>query len=477
MVSEGGTAVGGTVRRAVLLALLLPSTGCSFLPAEFNLSPLYRQRLDRDGSVLEWDCLWPIFHYERTAEGFDDFRIRPLYRRIGEPEAIEHEFLTPLGMLRTDHEEAHSRLFPLWRCDSRINEEGQRDVDWYLIFPFLWGGWNEDGSENYLALIPIYADIPNFLAYDRLKLHLFPLHVETMKGGHRHHLALWPFIAWSNCAEANHSWFHVLPFYGQDIEPGHYERYWFLWPIFHWSRENLDSDDPVDTIWLWPIFGVRRSRDVDGWSILWPFFEKTSRTGHFYKLNVLWPFFHYFENRQRDNLVQWWLWPLVGHVESDRQHSWTFLWPLLWFRQFDDPDGSERENWVLPVFWEVHRARKDGTREDFVKIWPLGHDSVTRDADGHPVLGDWSMPSLLLWRNNQAWGMREAYGFLWELLYGRAIDDDSFDVIGNLFTTRTRQGRTQTSMPLLFSYEADQDGSVLRLFQFLPIRFGSGGPR
>ena len=72
------------------------------MPGELNLSPIYRHRLDGDGSVLEMDVLWPLVHYEKTPEGGSDFRIRPFYRYVsatsptGRP-AEEHQFLWPLG--------------------------------------------------------------------------------------------------------------------------------------------------------------------------------------------------------------------------------------------------------------------------------------------------------------------------------------------------------------------------------------------
>ncbi|MGA0870019.1 MAG: hypothetical protein ACO3UM_13910 [Planctomycetota bacterium] len=100
---------------------MLACTSCTWLPHEFNLSPLYRQRLADDGTPLEVDALWPLVHYERTEEGGHDFRVRPLYRRVTEPDqrdfvdrpATEHQFLWPLGRVRVDDEQQTARLFPL----------------------------------------------------------------------------------------------------------------------------------------------------------------------------------------------------------------------------------------------------------------------------------------------------------------------------------------------------------------------------
>ncbi|HEX5051531.1 MAG TPA: hypothetical protein VFZ65_07140 [Planctomycetota bacterium] len=457
------------------------------MPRELNLAPVWFHRLDADGEVLEWDCLWPILHYERTPEGGDDFRIRPLYRRVTEPEAkaVEHEFLWPFGRVRSDPDETSHRLFPLWSWRGRENDNGERDVDWYLIFPFLWGGASSDDRENYFAFLPFYADIPQFLTYDRFYSVLFPLYVRLDKNGHRHRLFLWPLIGTSSCAENGHQWFRILPFYGYDIEPGQHDRRFALWPFFAWSTENIDSfavtsEDragPARSFWLWPFVGWRTGPTVGGWMVLWPFFQHTWKQDHFIALNLFWPLFHYYWNRAEDNVTQWWFWPFVSSVKSDDQRTWSLFWPLIWWREYDDPGTHTEQQWILPFFWHVAQELEPAGREDFVKVWPFGHRTAKYDGEEQRVGGDWSLLSPWPWRQGNATGMHENYGFLWELAYGsqRAPDDDALDVVGRLYTARERGGESTSSVPLLFNYERDKHGArTLRLFQFLPIPLGGG---
>lgn len=483
MVTAGGSADTPWRRQAcglVLLVLLLATCGsCSMLPRELNLSPLWFHRLDENGEPLEWDLLWPLFHYERTPDGGDDFRIRPLYRRVTEPAlaATEHQFLWPLGRVRSDPEESNQRLFPLWSWRSRDNEDGVHEVDWYLLFPFIWGGNSDDDREDYLAVIPFYADIPQFLSYDRFQMIAWPLFLRLDKEGHRHRMLLWPLIGFSSCAENDHSWFRILPFYAHDIEPSRWERRYVLWPFFSWGVENKDGGDPVDFLWVWPLFGYHKGNKVSGWTFLWPLFAKTSRQDHFYRLNILWPFFHYYTNRIEDHVTEWWLWPFVGHVDSDDQYAWSFAWPIVWWRWYKDPGSRSHQAWILPFFWRVRRDYDDGSQHDFFRLWPLFHHSTEVDPDGKPVRGDWSLFSLWPLRASSAVGMEELYGFLWELIVGRrrAADDTAVEVTARLFTSRERQGHHSASVPFLGSYERDASGrKTLRLLQFLPISLGGG---
>ena len=51
--------------RNLIAALCLSvSAGCSVMPRELNLTPLWFHRMDAAGNVLEWDAAWPLLHYE-----------------------------------------------------------------------------------------------------------------------------------------------------------------------------------------------------------------------------------------------------------------------------------------------------------------------------------------------------------------------------------------------------------------------------
>ena len=117
------------------IALALCASGCGSLPSELNLAPFYRHRLADDRSLLELDVAWPLIHYERTAQGGDDLRIRPFWRRIVEGDRTEHQFLWPFGRVVSDHEEIDARLFPLWTWRWRLNGQDQRESEWEAPYP------------------------------------------------------------------------------------------------------------------------------------------------------------------------------------------------------------------------------------------------------------------------------------------------------------------------------------------------------
>ena len=206
--------------------------------------------------------------------------------------------------------------------------------------------------------------------------------------------------------------------------------------------------------------------------MLWPLFQKLSIQDRRFRLVILWPFYRYLDEISgTERLWQWWVWPLVARtIVEDRQWAWSFLWPIIWLREYFDPEGRMVQTWIVPIFWRVKREHRDGDEAEFVKVWPLFHYQA--DFEGK---GNWSVFSPAAWRRSNFDGFEEAYGWIWTLARGqhRKADDSSFELIMNLYTTRKRGTRRTGSMPVLFNFESEDDGSgVLRLLQFIPISWG-----
>ncbi len=471
-----------TARRGFVvlgLALLAPSAGCTWLPAEFNLSPVYRHRLDERGDLLELDVLWPIIHYERTPDGGDDFRVRPFYRRVTEPvtdivgqAAVEHQFLWPLGRIRYDEQESRSRLFPLWWRMSRIDDEGLHDVDWYALFPFFWGGSREDGNENYFGFFPFYADLPDFLTYERLLFVMWPLYTRTVKDGRVGNVLLWPLIGWGSGPDG-YLWHRFLPLWSYVNTP----RYWrwaILWPLISWGVEALDTERPVHDFMIWPFYGRKWGRGVHGWAALWPLFQNYEIEGRFKKVDIFWPFLRFQEDLSAARpLLSWWWWPVVSRTLTDVQSAWVFAWPVFWWGRYSDPDAERERVRFEPVYSRERVHGVDGTEAEELNVWPYVHREW-KARHGEQFEAEWWFPSPWPWTRGNAYGVREAYAWLWTVAEGRrrAPDDVSMHLTANLFTTRQRGSRKSMSVPFLFSYDADAKDGTLWLFNFLPIPVG-----
>lgn len=500
---SGGRARPKSRLLPVSAAVLLLLSSCSLLPREFNLSPLYRHRLDEQGKVLEMDVLWPIIHYETRADGGTDFRIRPFYRRVREAELPgfgepfesqkqvpadaaafrhDHQFLWPLGRVRSGDWELHARFFPLLSYDQRRFSDGGRESDWYLLFPFIWGGSSHKDpsqpAENYLGLFPIYLDAPGqFLTYDRFTTILWPLYTRTEKDGNVGHVWLWPFIGYSGGQGGKDTWWYrVLPFFNAIGKPGQYARYALLWPFFGWGTDNMDGKDPLHSWHFWPLYSRQRSESgrISSWSFLWPFFRSSSIGEEMQETHILWPFVHWMHDKRADeNLRRWWFWPFLSRTQGRHQSAWSVLWPLIWWREYEDPDGVQRQRWVLPFYRWVERQWIEGGKDSYLMLWPLWHDEESREGTG-----DEAFPSLFPARGNNANGVHAAYDWLWTVYkhQQRAPEDRATQLTAHIYSTRTRGRTSQSSVPLLFSYERTGSKKTLNLFNLIPISWGSESP-
>lgn len=501
----------------VPLALCLFVGSCSLLPSEFNLSPIYRHRLDENGDVLEMDVLWPLIHYETLANGGSDFRIRPFYRRVEEPDLpgfdtpetpdtspspvdpidvgpvsfdpeasgaedaatnfrTDHQFLWPLGRVRVNALETQARLFPLWNWVSREFTDGSAETDWYFLFPFIWGGAERQNAEaawdRYFGVLPFWLDAPaEFLTYDRLTFFLWPLYTRTEKDGRVGHTFLWPLLGFGGAEDpAETHWYRALPLFNHIARQGEFARYSVLWPFINWSIELIESGDPLHSFNLFPLFGWQKNETITAWSFLWPFFRGENIGTRKTQYDILWPFFHWLEDNTLDrDLKTWWVWPFISRTTSIYRSTWSVLWPIIWWREYFDPDGTQTQQWILPFFKHVRMEFDSGGADDYLQIWPLFDVESRREGTG-----GWNFPSPWFWRSGYEEGIGEAYDWLYTLARSktRAPDDKATHLAAHLYTTRTRKGRTQTSVPFLFSYESDDSGSTFYLFNLFPIGFG-----
>ncbi|MCA8971243.1 MAG: hypothetical protein KDC95_15740 [Planctomycetes bacterium] len=501
MVSRGLRSARGSAFAVLLMTTL---SSCAFLPVEFNLSPLYRQRIAPDGRVAEVDALWPLIHWERHADEASDVRLRPLWRRVAAADGskIRHEFVAPFGEARFDPTESVVRLLPLFYYREHLHDgvPGQWDRDWFFT-PLIWGGSSVLG-ENYFAVFPIFGSIPQFLTYERFTWFLFPLFLRTKKGDTTGTHLFWPFTGWGGSDDPQRPyWWRILPFFGKSIVPGKSESYSLLWPFFHWGKDRLDTEYPRSSFQFFPVVGWKTGGAFVAWSFLWPFFRHAENSdlsekggplegGRYRYWDFPWPLLRWLDDDYSDKpLHQRWVTPFWQHTWTDRQDSTVLLYPLIWLRHYWNKMSDRRDTYVLPFFWRntIRYKKKDkrGTFDmleddadfeegidDHWRLWPFADYRTTRN-------GDWRFRTLSPWPwdGTYATGIREAWDFAWTLWHdeGDARGNRRTRAFAHAWSSRNFAGqRYQSSVPFLFNYVADEDGGrTLRLLQFLPIHWSS----
>ena len=460
---------------AVLPALLL--AGCGIFPAEMNLGPLYRHRLDGEGRLLDLDLLWPLIKYQRFPDGGWEFRLRPLYRTAREGDREDHHFLWPLGRASITPDEERFRLLPLVYWRSHLNDRGGQERDWVFLFPLLWGGTGE-GDEDYLALWPLYGRIPTFLSYEEAGWFLFPLYTWSRKGDARTWSAPFPLVShgWSE-AEEGPSYWRFLPFFSRYDAPGRAWSRSVLWPLVSWGEENLAGRDPRHHWFLFPLAGAKHSRsgDFSDWTFLWPFFRCRRNEPGSLAWDGPWPLFRWADEavpRSEERFRQWWLMPLYAATDSERLWSRVILYPLIRRRRFRDRALERDDTWLLPLYWGSETRLAGHPPRRATTLFPL-FSRLTRGEEEACT----RIPDPFPWRLDRGSGYRELYDFLWNIYtVSRNREEERVETPANLYRRHRTATRTTWSIPFLFSVERSRKGGgKLRLFQLFPISWGGEG--
>ena len=152
-----------------------------------------------------------------------------------------------------------------------------------------------------------------------------------------------------------------------------FERYFFLWPFFHYQRNYLGGGDeePETVWWFWPLIGSKKRGTYSAWTWLWPFFGYSSDPrSDFWALDFPWPLVRFqrgpgIKRRSR-------VWPFYGYFRAEGIEARSFLWPIIQIRH-EDSDAARRDGfWVVPLWQSWNRTdKKTGETSAWRKLFPV----------------------------------------------------------------------------------------------------------
>lgn len=469
-------------------ALLLAASslhGCA--GSDVDANPVYVGRVHEDARgessrVLSLGPLWD----DAKGPDFRETALHPLWRRVETPHETRWQFLEPIFAGRTTNDESSSRFLAFGWSRHHRSESTRSDYD-FMLFPLLWFGNGPDSRERYFALFPLGGVIESFAGFAQAGFVLFPLYYWVTKDVSApetfHNVT--PLIGWVNGGPRDGSW-HVLPLGAHWQWEGKYEKWSFLWPIFHWQRNRLDTTDPSTEFAVWPLFGLERSERMFFLSFLWPFFRWRTETVEswdeanvrsetvYWHKDAFWPLWRSERTRDYDYLR---LFPFFARYRSPELDSDAWAIPFLWLREAREKEWTKSTFDFVPlVHWERKRwnppAGGGATRADdsAFKLWPLF--GVRDEAGAHDV----KAPVLLPLDIERYAGDFEAnWGPLWELWHTHREADGSTrgNALLRLVDWESRGGRSRFSIPLLYARDATPRRTRHSLLLGL-VQFGGG---
>lgn len=345
----------------ILLALCLPLlsilTGCvSPIDGSRGVAPFYErgEKVDIEG----------------TGTALRDIHLWPLLSRTVTESKVETRALWPIYRDKLDANERRTRVLPVYFRWRYTHDDGQVDTQ-NLFIPIYWGNDHEEGS--YFAVFPVGGTAKGILGLERIDFALFPLYAHVRDRGRESHHVLWPIFNVTG-GERVRGW-RLWPLYshyrGYTPEGNpRYDRKSLLWPFIHWHTNNMETDSPTSVRWFWPFYGRVKSRNLERWSVAWPFLGGDRIRDRDRSSIYLFPLLRF--SWEEDELVQYDVYPLFGHLENGTYRRDFLLWPLFGRESTIEGEYSRRARWFFPFYRHTEiQAHEDPRSETFVRLWPL----------------------------------------------------------------------------------------------------------
>lgn len=314
----------------------------------FVLFPLYAYSTIND--LETWDVLWPI--YSRTTGGdVDRLRIFPFYGQSSNGDDWHKHFvLWPIWTHARYHYPQSSGtafiLFPLFGRTRLTDQQG-----WMVLPPLI--RWSRRGDHTELN-----CPWP-FLQYasgDFEKLYIWPLWGRRRTEKVVSSFYLWPIGRTLHAEREDHVLDrHVLlpfvyherkramPDATSDAEPEVTARYFKLWPLCSYQREDDVLRTRLPDLWplkdtgpvernlapLWTLFTRTRAGDNVEHELLWGMYRYRRDGEHERRVSVF-PLLSSYRCGSGDDAVRSWsfLLGLLGREQAAGESTWRFLWFL-----------------------------------------------------------------------------------------------------------------------------------------------------
>jgi hypothetical protein len=438
--------------------------------------PFFDYRSSPNEGFSNLSILGPLFKYQRHGAN-RELALRPFFHRNAGVDDTASTYLYPLASGQRWTDGSSFQVLRLFQ--KRTAPPDGAPASGTMLFPFYISGTTKEHG-SYVSLFPFYGDIYGRFWRDEYHYVLFPLYGRTVKGDTETSNYLYPFF--SLIRGDNERGFQVWPLYGQAEKDGVYRRRTALWPVYLQEESGLDTATPTSRFYLFPLYTSSVSATRVERHVLWPFFGYVSdRERQVEERDYLWPFVRtsqgggrtlvsylpfYSEDRRENSVKRWYLWPLYRHDTLDSELYRRQRNRVLFFLYSDDT-----ETWPL-----------DDRQRRRVALWPVftyrqdarGVSTFTFPAPVEPIFNregiekSWAP----LWRLYiQKWNEQgdSAVSFLWNLYWHERRQDDLAYELFPFIAYKAEQQRTDVKvLKGLVHYRRGNDGSRLSFF-WLPF--------
>jgi hypothetical protein len=218
-------------------------------PRSVNLWPLFQYDSDPATRTKRVRIFGPLIEYRTDAERQAIF-VRPFVSidqsRVGHDDDVRF-----LGPLLTSHwgqtEQVTTGFGGLFTYRTRTSADGRtREAQHARLLPLYFYEWDQSSPAGRISLIPVYADIEDFLGYERVEMVAFPVYLHLQRPALDRYYYPYPIISRDGPPGSG---YRLWPFPLRDRQGRRIERhataaepepqtYFPLW------RDELDATEP-----------------------------------------------------------------------------------------------------------------------------------------------------------------------------------------------------------------------------------------
>jgi hypothetical protein len=465
--------------RISFLILTPGFSGVGFAENDFHAGLLYDQFPLTLDSGQRTEAIGPLF-YDQQKDTEKTWALPPFFSRDTDPavESREDDFFYPLLTYESYGQEYRWQLFELWSFAGGQTQQESRQKR-FTIYPLYFQQRSPDTNENYTALIPFYGHLQHRLFRDKIFFIMFPIYGQSQKKDVVTDNYLYPFFHVRH-GDGLFGW-QFWPLVGNEhkdvttltngfgdtsIAAGH-DKFFAVWPFYLKSTIGIGTDDPEKFWAVFPLYLQTRSPKRDSTTVLWPFFSWIDdRDKEYHEWQGPWPFVIFTRGEGKTTSR---VWPLFSQSHNKELESDSYLWPIYQFkRTHSDPLDLQRTRILIYLFENtVEKNTATGVDERRVDAWPFF--TYHRDFNGNHRLQILALVEPALPNNR---GVERNWSPLWSLWVSEnnpKTGASSQSFLWNLYRHEKTPASKKCSLLFgLFQYQSDTEMRRLRLF-YIPV--------
>ena len=462
----------------ILLVLgLLP--GAAWADSPLEAGPLYDEFKLTLALGHRTEAAGPFFYTEQQ-ESQNTWAVPPLLSDMRDPdtESREFHFLYPImtyNRFGDQYRWQFCQVFSFAGGPTQTEPERNR----FTVFPLYFQQRSSDPSQDYTALLPFYGHLQHRLFRDQIFLVMWPLYCQTRKkdvvtdnylvpffdvrhGDGLHGWQFWPLVG----TEHKDITTRTNGFGDVTAVPGH-ESFFALWPLYFNNRSGIGSTNEERQLASLPLYSQLRSPLRDSTTVIWPFFNYVNdRDKQYHEWDAPWPLIVFARGEGKTTSR---VWPFFSQAHSPKIESDFYLWPVYKYNHVHSEPLDHRRTRIC--FWlfsdGTDKNTETGAARRRVDFWPFYLHR--RDFNGNSRL---QILALLETFVPGSEGIERDYSPLWSLWRSEKnaqTGATSQSLLWNLYRRDAATGDKKCSLLFgLFQYRSGSEGKSMRVF-YIPL--------